>query len=120
YLRRSGETGEAGRQILRRMLLAALISGVPLLATWGAVQWASAWAHKLGQDAVKAGLHSESVVRHWKEYTQLASAVGAIVGTVGSWPAGAAGGSPTSSCASPRWSRCVTSTSATRRSTQSS
>src|SRR5262249_60574469 len=60
-----------------------LTRGWRQLAWGGAVQWPSAWAQKRGQDAVKAGLHSESVVRHWKEYTQLASAVGAIVGTMG-------------------------------------
>ncbi len=79
YLTRSGETAEGRSAMLRRMLLAALISGVPLLATWGAVQWAPLWADKLQQDAVKEGIDA----RHWKEYTQMTSAVGAVVGCVG-------------------------------------
>jgi MFS family permease len=105
YLTRSGEPAETRRSILSSMLLAALISGVPLLATWGAVQWAPAWAHKLGEDRVKEALSTRSIkslspeieradqeilvrrweneVRYWKEYTQLASAVGAIIGSLG-------------------------------------
>jgi SHS family sialic acid transporter-like MFS transporter len=83
YLTRSGEAPEVRSAIIRRMLLAALISGVPLLATWGAVQWASAWAHKLGTDAVKAGTATADTVRYWKEYTQFASALGAIFGCLG-------------------------------------
>src|SRR5947207_3240588 len=45
YLNRAGEPAEVRNDILRRMVLAAVISSVPLLATWGAVQWAPAWAH---------------------------------------------------------------------------
>jgi hypothetical protein len=75
YLTRGGETELRG-WILRRMLLAALISGVPLLATWGAVQWAPFWADQLQQ---KAG----GEARFYKEYTQLAASFGAVLGTIG-------------------------------------
>jgi MFS family permease len=83
YLRRSGESPQGRAVILRRMLLAALLSGIPLLATWGAVQWAAPWAHQLGSQAVKAGLHTPAEVRHWKEYTAMSMAFGAVVGCVG-------------------------------------
>ncbi len=83
YLRRSGEASEGRRKILGRMLLGALISGIPLLATWGAVQWAPTWAHRLGQDAVQAGEATSDQVRFWKDYTQLGSAFGAVVGSLG-------------------------------------
>ncbi len=48
YLSRANEPAEVRGEILRRMLLAALISGVPLLATWGAVQQASGWCTSWG------------------------------------------------------------------------
>jgi hypothetical protein len=102
YLVRSGESVENRNAILRRMILAAVISGVPLLATWGAVQWSPAWAHKLGEDAVKALKNSGATeaevaaltksTQHWKEYTQMLGAFGAIVGCiVGALVAGWAG-----------------------------
>src|SRR5207248_4458086 len=95
YLTRSGQTSRERGAVLRTMLLAALISGVPLLATWGAVQWAPVWAHKLGEDRVKEAHHAEprpseseiqalkDVVPYWKEYTLLASSFGAILGCMG-------------------------------------
>jgi MFS family permease len=76
YLTRAGEPAEARQSILRRMLVAAVISGVPLLATWGAVQWAPAWAHRLGE------LSGQESSRHWKEYTQMVGAFGAVVGCI--------------------------------------
>jgi MFS family permease len=92
YLHRAGEPPAVRRDILRRMLLAAVISGVPLLATWGAVQQAPPWAHRLGQNAVDrlkaSGAGEEEIqalkkaVRPWKEYTQMLGAFGAVVGCV--------------------------------------
>jgi MFS family permease len=79
YLTRSGEPAPVRSAILKRMLLAALISGVPLLATWGAVQWGPLWADKLQQDALRQG----EPARFWKEYTQITSSVGAVLGCVG-------------------------------------
>ncbi len=83
YLRRSGEALESRNDILKKMLLAALLSGVPLLATWGAVQWASVWAHQLGAQAVRQDPGMKDVVRNWKEHTQIASAFGAVLGSLG-------------------------------------
>ena len=40
---------ETGRTI-RRMLLAAMLSGVALIGTWGSTQWAMTWAGQLTQD----------------------------------------------------------------------
>lgn len=56
---------------LRRMLLGACLSGIPLLATWGAVQWAPSWAGKLTDNQYNA-----------REWTQVWSSLGAIIGTV--------------------------------------
>jgi MFS family permease len=75
YLQRSGSasygTSHAWRPTLWRMLLGAGLSGVALLGTWGSIQWAPSWADKLTHEAPGA-----------KEYTQIWSAVGAIVGTI--------------------------------------
>jgi MFS family permease len=54
------------------MLLAACLSGVALLGTWGSTQWAPAWADKLTGDPS----------RNAKEWTQIALAIGAIIGTI--------------------------------------
>ncbi len=62
---------EAWRPILRRMLLAACLSGVALLGTWGATQWAPSWADQLTGGA-----------QHAREHTQIWLAAGAIVGTI--------------------------------------
>ena len=56
---------------LRRMLLAACLSGVALLGTWGSTQWAPSWADRLAHGGQQA-----------KEYTQIWLAVGAVVGTL--------------------------------------
>jgi MFS transporter, SHS family, sialic acid transporter len=84
YLQRSEQAGasrpgELGMN-LRRLLLGAALTGVALLGTWGALQWAPRWATQLEPDAA----------RHAKEYTQICAAFGAIVGTflaalVGGW-----------------------------------
>jgi MFS family permease len=74
YLQRQGLPGDpthSWRPTLRRMLLAACLSGVALLGTWGSVQWAPSWAGKLTDPA-----------QHAREYTQIGMAVGAIIGTM--------------------------------------
>jgi SHS family sialic acid transporter-like MFS transporter len=73
YLQRQGDgTGEHGwKRTLTRMLLAACLSGVALLGTWGSVQWAPSWADQL----THGGLHA-------KEYTQIWMGIGAILGTI--------------------------------------
>ncbi|MFQ3649039.1 MAG: MFS transporter [Gemmataceae bacterium] len=73
YLVRSHEPDAMKRHILTRMIFAAVISGVPLLATWGTVQWGPAWADKLTNDTGLKG---------WAPLTQIASSCGAIVGCV--------------------------------------
>jgi MFS family permease len=67
------EAAHAWQPTLRRMLLAACLSGVALLGTWGSTQWAPSYADQLtaGSAALQA-----------KEHTQIWLAVGAIVGTI--------------------------------------
>jgi hypothetical protein len=73
FLQRSGdsETAAVWWPTIRLMLLGACLSGVALLATWASIQWAPLWADQLsgGQPEAKA-------------YTQVWSALGAIVGTI--------------------------------------
>ncbi len=57
--------------VIRRMLFAASISGVALLGTWGAMQWAPSWADKIGDQALRP-----------KEMTQIWAGLGAIFGTI--------------------------------------
>jgi len=77
YLQRHAAAGgvhaREWRPILERMLLAAGLSGVALLGTWGAAQWAAKWAGELakGTEFTKAA-----------EWTQIWTAVGAIIGTI--------------------------------------
>jgi len=77
FLKRQSDASGAGsaafRLTLRRMMLAAALSGVALLGTWGAAQWAPAWADKLTSSEDVAGA---------KYYTQIWLAAGAVVGTV--------------------------------------
>lgn len=83
------------RKMMTRLLLAATISGVALLGTWGSVQQAPTHADKMSADARKAafvgvvgsaGVGAEAS-RSWAEptakaYTQMLSAGGAVVGCV--------------------------------------
>jgi MFS family permease len=73
YLGRSANPPEFATRTLRTMLLAACISGVPLLATWASVQWGPTWASKLTEGTAFKGA---------KEWTQFWSSVGAIVGCI--------------------------------------
>jgi MFS family permease len=84
YLHRQAAQWESGiapqhtpAATLRRMLLAACLSGVALLGTWGSTQWAPTWADKLTEPDTKAG-----VVRNAKEHTLIWLSVGAVVGTI--------------------------------------
>lgn len=69
-MHRSGPT-------LSRMLLAAVLSGVALLGTWGTVQQAPTWASEINKNAPKSQQHELA-----KESTQAWAAVGAILGTI--------------------------------------
>lgn len=72
YLRRCGLDSAARRETLRRMLLAAGLSGVPLLATWSGVMWMYQWVGKLpGGDVPEA-----------RPVIQIASSIGAAAGCV--------------------------------------
>ncbi|MCC6493683.1 MAG: MFS transporter [Pirellulales bacterium] len=62
---------------VRRLLLGACLAGIPLLGTWGALQWAPKWSI-----ALAALLPADEGPYHAKEYTQIATAVGAIIGTI--------------------------------------
>jgi MFS family permease len=55
--------------VVRHMLLGACLAGVALLGTWGSIQWAPRWAFQLEPDPS----------RFSREYTQISSALGAIV-----------------------------------------
>lgn len=57
------------RVVVRHMILGAGLAGVALLGTWGSIQWAPRWAFQLEPDPR----------RFSREYTQIASALGAIV-----------------------------------------
>jgi len=93
YLHRQGEDAATRRHILGTMVLGALLSGVPLLATWGAVQWAPLWANQLGTEAVRQAAAAPETTpeqvaalkestRTNKEFAQMASALGATIGCV--------------------------------------
>lgn len=76
YLERAAAAGSlaAGseRLVIRHMLIGAGLAGVALLGTWGSIQWAARWAIQLEPDPSRLA----------KEYTQIALASGAIVGTI--------------------------------------
>jgi hypothetical protein len=85
--------GESWQPTLRRMLLAACLSGVALLGTWGSTQWAPSWADQLSESQVKSeqerlmlagdpAAAGKVTKPRAKEYTQIWLAVGAIVGTL--------------------------------------
>jgi MFS family permease len=76
YLHRLGvsnpNAARAWRPTVGRMWLGACIGGVALLGTWASIQWAPLWADKLTDGRIPGA----------KEYTQMWSACGAVVGTV--------------------------------------
>jgi MFS family permease len=85
--------GETWGPTLRRMLMAACLSGVALLGTWGSTQWAPSWADQLGEAGQRAeqerlmaagdpAAAGKVTKPRAKEYTQIWLAVGAIVGTL--------------------------------------
>jgi SHS family sialic acid transporter-like MFS transporter len=81
YLQRSAMMPADRKRILGRMLLAAGLSGVPLLATWGGVMW----VYNLVDVHVKAGhfdLGPGFIAEDARPLTQVSSAFGAAVGCV--------------------------------------
>lgn len=73
YLARAISAGSLAPQqeriVIKHMLLGAGLAGVALLGTWGSIQWAPRWAFQLEPDPG----------RFSREYTQISSALGAIV-----------------------------------------
>ncbi len=61
--------------VLRRMIFGAALTGVALLGTWGTVQWIPKWVTEM---TTAVG----SAPGHEKDYAQMASATGAIVGSI--------------------------------------
>ena len=92
FLRRASESGNlphwSRSAVLGRMLVGAALSGVALMGTWAAIQSAPSWAKKIASDRAEVlkaeGRTQEGIdlVRHAAPYTQIASGVGAIVGTI--------------------------------------
>jgi MFS family permease len=72
YFFRAGIPIQERRFLFRRMLLAALLSGLALLGTWGSIQWAPQW---VGQSVAP----NDPTAKGW---TQFFSAMGAVFGTV--------------------------------------
>ncbi|MEZ6141133.1 MAG: MFS transporter [Zavarzinella sp.] len=73
FLKRMPETtgSLSNREIKRRLTLAALLSGVALLGTWGSIQMIPTWADSLPNRTAYS-----------KAYVQIASAFGAVVGCI--------------------------------------
>jgi MFS family permease len=91
YLHRAEAAGAFSRserrRYLGRMLFGAALAGVALLGTWGSLQWAPKWAIALAGE-----LPADGGPYHAKEYTQIALAAGAVVGTlIAAWVAGRIG-----------------------------
>jgi MFS transporter, SHS family, sialic acid transporter len=81
YLARAETAGSLGpgdrSKYVRRLLLGACLSGVALMGTWGLIQWSPKWAIALAEQLPKDG-----APYYAKEFTQIASASGAIIGTI--------------------------------------
>jgi MFS transporter, SHS family, sialic acid transporter len=79
YLSRSIASGslpaEKQKTVIRSMMLGAGLAGVALLGTWGSIQWAARWAAELQPDTAEIKFFA-------KEKTQIALALGAIIGTI--------------------------------------
>lgn len=58
--------------LLRRTCFAILFSAIPLIVTWGTVQWLTLWADQMTGGRIPTA----------KGYTQMASAIGAIIGCI--------------------------------------
>ena len=91
YLARAEEGSTSSipsREVMRRMYLGALLSGVALLATWGAVQRAPTWAGNVREADLKAANPSigkekmDPQLAYARAQTQIASGIGAVIGTI--------------------------------------
>lgn len=77
------------RKTLGRMFLGACLSAVALLGTWGTTQWAVSWSGSLKDAAIQASAEAGQpqsppnlLHRFATQWTQIATALGAIVGTL--------------------------------------
>jgi MFS family permease len=87
--------GRSSGPMIRTLLLGACLSGVALLATWGSIQWAPTWADQVVQREARALQDSavgpatmqikldKSPRPEAKAYTQIWSALGAVLGCIG-------------------------------------
>lgn len=76
YLGRSGLPAEERRRTLGRMLLAAGLSGIPLLCTWAGVMWMYKWVGSLPDGKTPDA-------RPWIQISSsLGAAVGCLIGAV--------------------------------------
>jgi MFS family permease len=87
YLQRSAVTTDAPwGPTVRRMLLGACLSGVALLGTWAAIQWAPVWADQLAEKEAQARAAATGTPvakdTEAKANTQIFAALGAVVGTL--------------------------------------
>jgi MFS family permease len=79
----AGQVADDWKPTLKRMLLAATLSGVALLGTWGTIQQAPAWSGMLVDEGRKdQPPDTLAPPPPAKERTQIASALGAVLGTI--------------------------------------
>jgi len=91
YLSRAVESGSLTKasqsRVLGRMLLGASLAGIALLGTWGSIQWAPRWAGELKPDIKEViaapGVEAVAAQKFFaREWTQGATAFGAIISTI--------------------------------------
>jgi SHS family sialic acid transporter-like MFS transporter len=95
FLSRSSELSIPAREINRRMYVGALLSGIALLATWGAIQRAPSWANDVRKaelaaidpslpEAEKKAQEAANNLQlsYARGWTQVATGMGAIFGTI--------------------------------------
>ncbi|MEX2287828.1 MAG: MFS transporter [Planctomycetaceae bacterium] len=72
--------------VIGRMLIGAALSGTALLGTWASIQSAPSWAKTVAEAQAKREQRSDerekSMVTNAAAYTQIASGLGAILGTI--------------------------------------
>jgi MFS family permease len=89
YLQRAERTRstDAWWPTLKNMILGACLSGVALIGTWASIQQMPSWADSLVEAELKKQNTTPAVISseraRARSTTQIASAVGAIVGTIG-------------------------------------
>jgi SHS family sialic acid transporter-like MFS transporter len=85
YLQReAAESGDRKRvaATIGVMLFAAVLSGIPLLGTWGTTQQLSTYAANLPLPAETPAAEAEAIAKTIRQWTQIFSSLGAVVGTI--------------------------------------